>query len=263
MPAPIGARRMEAAHIRLNGGGVSYNPITALGSKLVAWWTADDLSSLTIVNTDRVSEWRDQVAGYAAVQAVNSQRPAYQATGFNGAPCVRPDGLDDFLNSSAAGLLAAIPSGSQPGDIWAVAEQTALTADTTIRCIASHGNNTAAADRRLRRNVTSGVNRANALVGDGSGLQSTTNSLVNLSSRHAMRLRTIATDARVDVDGVEGPTASMVPNTTNTAFCLFATPAGTTQYWDGAARDILLTNGTLTPTERADLEAWAMSRRRV
>lgn len=238
----------------LNTGG-GWSPLS-LGDDLLAWWTADRADLITLSGS-QVTHWLDVVAGYEVVQALGSSRPVYSATGFNGAPGLTFDSVDDYLHFNLTGQFPAAGNGSE---LWAVCQQAALAADTSARCVASYGDSNFTADRRLRRSVTGGVNRGQATVGTGAGTLTPTNTTVDLSSRHLIRAMFGAATTTVEVDGGGGASSAAVPSTTALQFAIGSIPNGLGQYWNGKVRDILVAK-PLSTEKAAALAAWALPRR--
>lgn len=91
------------------GGTPAFNPSTYGTTEL--WLKAD---SLSLADEDVVSSWTDMSGSNRhATQATFSKRPTYAATGLNGKPTVRFDGVDDWLQTVDFGL-------SFPIEIFAV-----------------------------------------------------------------------------------------------------------------------------------------------
>lgn len=199
-----------------------------LGASLLGAWDAERSDLITTIGA-AVSSFRDVVAGYDATQGIGAARPLYSATSFNGRPGLTFDGLDDELTYAGVG---GFPVGSAGGEIWALADQLALVADTGVRAFVSYGGVTGATSRSARRSVVAGVNRASAAVGDGSSLVVSNNTLIDLSGRHVLRVRTTPTNTFINVDGTEDPApSSVVPNTGSTRTRLGATtPTTATQF---------------------------------
>jgi hypothetical protein len=79
----------------------------ALMSNLVAWYDAQNTSSI-ILNGLTVSQWNDQSGhGYNAVQGTAAYQPTYNATGLNGYPALTFNGTNNYLQLS-------IPTGQFP-----------------------------------------------------------------------------------------------------------------------------------------------------
>lgn len=241
--------------------GVGANPKTILGSALIAWWTADDLASLTL-STAAVTEWRDQVAGYAAVPGVSSTRPVYASDSFNGAPSLFFDGVDDVLTCTDAALLAALPDGAEPGEILGIFEQLTTPPDSTVRYIASYGAGPSNARRIARANI-SGVNRGRAQVGTGAQSVTATGTVVDLSSRHVLRAIFGATEATVEVDEASPISVAGIPVTTNTRLRIGANDStSVANFLNGRIRDLVF-HAPVSSTVRAQLLQWALPRRRL
>lgn len=249
-------RPWEAATL-IKGGGVS--PITILGSDLLAWWTADR-SDLISLSGAAVTAWVDAVQGYAATQGISAARPLYSTSSFNGHPGITSDGVDDELTCADSALLTAIADGSEPGEMWSIADQTSLVADTTVRILFSYGNGLSVA-RRMTRVVTVGANRVAANIGTGSGNVAILNgSGVDFYGRHYVRLAVGSAESQIDIDAVAGAPTAAVPATTASRVRLFASDAGTAgSFFKGVGRDFLITR-PLTAAKRAKLEEWAASR---
>ncbi len=193
-----------------NTAGLSgWSPLQ-LGASLFAWWDAERADLITHVG-GAVSSWADVVAGLTVDQAVAGSKPTYSATSFNGRSGVTFDGTADELTRTTIGNL---PTGASPSWIISVVSQDALAADTTVRSAMMWGDiSTANGERRLRRNVVGGVNRALTDVGNGAAVVGSTNTSVDFSGRHIVIGKVSSTDVQTDVDGVAGPSAAVVPAT--------------------------------------------------
>lgn len=111
-----------------------YTPTTALGSDLYAYWEANDATTITQTGNE-VTEWRDKVAGLAAVPPSTGARPIYEPTGFRGtAPGVSFDGVDDCLQGSAA----TFPLGNTACELWVLASNNSAVGVSTT--VFSYGN---------------------------------------------------------------------------------------------------------------------------
>ncbi len=240
------------------GGGVS--PVTILGSSLLAWWTADRADLITLSGA-QVTSWKDVTHSYDAVQAVSGARPLYSATSFNGAPGLTYDGTDDELTCTNAALLAALPDGAEPSEMWGIAQQNALVADTGVRILISAGAATSTTRRGLERAVNTGINRLRLLTGTGGSSTTLIGTVSELGSRHVMRGRWSSTDHGVSVDDAAETAGAVVPATTLSRVRIGSvsntTPAN---FWSGPVRDVLAT-GPLSAAQIAALNAWALPRR--
>lgn len=240
----------------MGGVGRGYDPITALGDDLLAWWTADDAASLTLVGS-AVSAWRDQKNGYEVTQGVSSARPVYSATSFGGSPGLTFDGIDDVLNLESSPL----PSGSTAFWIWCVCQQDSLVADTNVRVAVSVGG-AAATVRRIQRGVVSGANRAQVVVGDGVSGQQTNETTIDLSSRHLLRADVGPTATELSIDASADVTLPVVPGTSTTRVNIGANTGTQTggNFWEGLNRDVAVTN-PLTTEQAAAFETYLLARR--
>lgn len=239
-----------------HGGATAYSPVDALGSDLVAYFEAERADLIS------AGSWRDVKAGYDATQATGTAQPAYSATAFGGGAVVTGDGVDDTLTCTDAGLLAALPSGANPGEIWVLCSQAALPADTTVRMIVDYGNG-ATTGRRIRRSVASSVNRASAQVGTGATTATATDSATDLSSRHVIRAQFTATDVIITVDGGTPVTSAGVSATTASRFRLFAGSSGSpVNFWEGGLAAALVTQ-PLSAAKADALQSYLLTRRKL
>lgn len=232
---------------------------TDLGASLLAFWDAERTDLITKDGSNLVSSWKDVVGGYDAVQAIGASKPLFSATGFNGRPCVIPDGIDDEM--TLAPVPAGIPTGANGCIIWALVDQTALPADATNRHIITWGLNSNT-NRYIARLVNSGANRGFAAAGNGTTGIVSINTSVDFSGRHLVSGRVSATDVQADVDGVAGSPSAVTPATGATRLRLLAASAGTAAgFWQGPANAIFITSPTLTAGQLASITAWANARK--
>jgi lysophospholipase L1-like esterase len=220
-----------------------------LGTDGLAWWDAGWGVSLS---GPSVTSWRDRIAGLAPAQATAGAQPTWAAADFNSGPSVTCDGVNDTLALTSG--FGPLPTGATPCWIWAVVEQSALVADTGSRTVVSWGGNVGppSTERRLRRTVVSGVNRAQMLVGTGAGASATINdTAIDLSGRRLILAKIGATSTTISVDAGAVSTSSAVPatGTTLTQMTLGSGPA--TQFWSGKIRDVLITRPLSTDKEAA------------
>jgi hypothetical protein len=118
---------------------------------------------------------------------------------------------------------AGIPIGATACEAWWLVDQQSLVADATGRIIGSWGGTTAATSRRLRRVVTTGVNRANMIDTNNTLAQAT----ADFSGRHVVRLIATGTTIDIEVDGVSAGGAAQVSAIGSTRLRFFADTAGT------------------------------------
>jgi hypothetical protein len=92
-----------------------WEPLTGLGSSLIAWWTAD----AGVVGSP-VSSWTDRKLGMA-VTATSGARPTLGT--INGKTALSFSG-SNYLKKSAP--LTGLPFGATPGELWTVMFRNAL-----------------------------------------------------------------------------------------------------------------------------------------
>lgn len=236
----------------------NYNPVIALGSDLIAYWDANRANLIT-QSGGPVSSWADIVAGYPAIQGTGSSRPIYSVTGFNGAPGVSFDGIDDTLISTAAGLLAAWPTGAS--ELWALAGNTALPADTSVRTAAAFGGATSSSQVAVRRAVLSGSNRGQGSAGNGAASVASTEATIDLSTRHVLRTVGTSSNVAIEVDGVMSVPAAVTP-ATGAVRVLMGALSGGANFWQGPIAAVLITK-PLSTTEANGLRSYLLSRRQL
>ena len=236
-------------------GGSAWSPL-ALGASLLGWWDAER-SDLITQSGGLVSSWKDVVARYDAVQTTGSQKPVYSASSFNARPGLTFDGVDDFLGLESV----PFPTGGSKGEIWALASQSALPADTGTRIFASYGGTNTTGSRRLQRVVSGGVNRARFILGDGVGGAATgSNNAVDLSGAHVLRAIADASGANVEVDGTSGVPAAVIQNTGTTRTRIGSDTGATAgNFFSGVFAALIVTN-VLTTTQSAQLLAYLKAR---
>jgi hypothetical protein len=235
---------------------IEWTPLL-LGSKLVAWWDAE--YGLTL-SSGQVSAWADRKAGYSAVQASSGSRPAWSATSFNGHAALTLDGTNDYLTCSDAALLAALPVGSSPVELWGVVDQAALPADTSNRIAVWYGNDSLQSLRVLRT-VTGGVNRASLNIGTGGGASPVPNTFVDFTGRHVIRGAIGTAAGQMDIDGNPSPQVAAVPSTGSKLLRIGANDVSSAAgaFWNGKIRDVVVTL-PLGPDELMAMNTWAAGR---
>jgi hypothetical protein len=226
----------------------SFSPLD-LGDDLLGWWDASTLAD------GAVASWADVVAGYTVTQATSGARPVKSATSFGGAPGVTFDGIDDHLTLESV----PFPAGADPSEIWAVTQQNALVADTSMRRVFGYGTGASAPARSLNRVVVSGVNRAQA---DSSGAIATEGT-VDFSSRHVLRQIIGASEVNLQVDDVAASAAAGASSTATTRTRMGANTSGTAgSFWHGIHRHVLVT-APLSTEQATQLQTWALAQRMV
>jgi hypothetical protein len=90
---------------------------------LVAWYDAQNTSSI-VVNGSTVSQWNDQSGhGYNATQGTAANQPTYNATGLNGYPAL-------MFNGSSQYLASGVPAGAFSSAIFAASVLTMVPGST-------------------------------------------------------------------------------------------------------------------------------------
>jgi hypothetical protein len=200
-------------------GAYPLGPVSTL-----AWWRADDPDMMTL-SGGKVTQWFDQINGYAMVQGTDARRPVFSATSFNGSPGIT------FSSSAQTWLEMASspwPVNDAQSMVFVVCDQLTPASTATVKTIFAYGN-TAFTQRKVQRLVRGGANRAAADVGNTfstypiyegtqnfSGRQAVTaffgdaNSTVALGKEFAgvnsLAMRTSAGRTRIGADALAVPT---------------------------------------------------------
>lgn len=258
--------------MREQAGGNPYNPLAVLGTDLIAWWDADSsywgANGNMTLEVDRVTSWKDIVAGYDATQSSGSSaRPTFSATGFNGGPGVSFDGSDDVLTSTTAGLLAVLPVAANASELWVLIQQDALPADATARYAVTYGNTALNNSRAIGRFVSAGVNRGRGNVGDNTSALSRIGTIVDLSTRHVERwqIQAPAGTSVLTIDGIAEGSVAADPTLAATVSRLRLGASANTSanaFWQGQAVAVLVTK-PLSSGNAAALQSWLLGRRRL
>lgn len=219
---------------------------TDLGGSLKAWWSADDhgTASMTDDGGGLISAWVDRVAGISMAAAA-AERPTWSAAALNGKPGLTFDGVANcFANTS----FAALPTGANASEIWAVVD---YTGGGSARAIFTYGGISAGQLRRLNSTgagfyqvgdaTTTLIDTAVAAAGIRvvGGIFTG----ANLEGRVAGRDFNPASTALVPATGT---TRARIGASNNTAASLF---------WQGVIRHVLVT-GALTGGERLKMEGY-------
>lgn len=229
-------------------------PQEILGSKLVGFVDAEDSTKITN-NAGAVEAYADIISAASYAQATAGFRPAIATNAITGRQIFRFDGADDRLEYT--GIPTGIPTGANPGEIIAIVTQSALAADTSARAVVAWGGNSALTARRIDRAVSVGVNRCQAIVGNGAAGITIVDPSVDFSGNHLARCVIEATTSRLDVDGIAGTATAVVPSTSTSRFRIGASNNGTAnQFWHGDMSVLLFTNAILTAEEFNALAVW-------
>ena len=216
------------------------SPLVYLGSALLAAFDAERADTL-MLSGNLIDAWRDLVSGQAPSQSVGGSKPALSATGFNGRPEAAFDGGDDYL--SLVGV-ANLPTGAAPCEIWALVRCTGDPASTSARNVIAWGNDTNTS-RRLRRTVSGGVNRAQAVVGTSGAPSIPANLSVDFTGIRLVRLIIDGSTVGVQVDENLANPVAAIPMTGN-AFLRIGSQEGSGPggYWQGGINSIWVIDPT-------------------
>lgn len=237
----------------------SYNPVTELGSDLIAYWDANR-GDLITSEANAISAWVDVVGGFSLAQGTADYKPLYSPTSFNNTPGITGDGVDDYLTCTDAGLLAALPTGANPSEIWVLFSQAALPADTTERFAVAYGGTSLITGRAISRIVTSGTNRTRSRTGNGAASTNISDTVVDLSGAHVVRQVVGATSTSLYIDGGSAVTASVVPSTTASRLRAFSSSASAPTGYGQCTIAAILVTLPLSPSKASGLQAYLGSR---
>lgn len=212
---------------------------TITGTDLIAYWDAnrgDLIRSISSV----LNSWTDIVGGYVLSVADGPTSPGYSPTAFNGAPCLTFSNAQ-YMTTTDANLMAALPSGANPCEIWIVCSQEADPADTTERYAVGYAGSSVVTGRAISRVVTTGVNNARGRTGIGASATSVTDT-GDFTGIHVIRHIVGATTSSISVDSNTAVSAAAVPATTNTRLRVGSIPAaGASNNWQGKIAAVIIT----------------------
>lgn len=226
------------------------------------FFDAENLAGIT-QSGGVVSAWASMASDGAVLsQASVSQRPAYNATGLNGRPCVTGDGADDTLRNSA--LTGLWPATSVPSVIRGVVSQPTAASTTGFRYIFGYGNTggSTVRARLLYRTVDTGVNRFVADAGTSGANVASVNASVDFTGVHSVLGNFGSTAIQANVDGIAGPSVAAVPATISLQGALFARPTDTASNFSAVSINHLGSYpATLTADELTSLDRWEAARK--
>lgn len=245
----------------LTPSAMNYDPVTALGSDLIEYWDANRADTI-LATTDStyinaVSSWLGLVNGSNLAQSTPNLKPTYDPTGFGGNPCVKFDGIRQWMGCTDAALMALLPKGAEPCELWALVTQDALATDATTRHVFGYADSSVINGRSIARVVVSSVNRGRAYAGTGSAATTATDGSVDLSGIHVMRGIIGATQTSIEIDGGAQTNAAVVPNSsTPTRVIVGSIPAlAASNWWQGSVAALLITK-PLSTQKAADLHKY-------
>lgn len=218
-----------------------YDPIQELGADLLAFWDSEDAATITLTTTNKVFAWADRIGGYSPTQATDAARPVYNATGFNGRPCLSFAGAQEL---TLTGVPAAIPTGADECEIWYLGSQDQSPTATNLIVPFAYGNGSSTgAYRQLGRVGSSGFNRARVYSGTGSALITASGSSSDMSGKVVLRGRILATETIAELNGrQDGQVAGTLGGTGTTRLRFGAQASGTPSgFYVGTFNKLLIT----------------------
>lgn len=190
--------------------------------------------------------------GDPGVDVLVNGAPAY---GF-GRPGLVLDGSDDFLGLDGA---LPYPIGDAPSEIWVLADQQALTADTTTR--GAFGYSAASgtsAGRSLRRQISATIPRGFMGVGDGVTVTTVQSNALVLEGKHIMRGTAGGGLRGIDVDATGLVTGATVA-ATGADRLRIGSLTSAANFWQGVINAAFVT-GPLDATQAGLLTAYLKAR---
>lgn len=213
----------------------------SLGSALVAWWHAEDLSDGAVVT------WTDRINSLAPTMATGTNQAVKAAASFNSAyPGVTFDGVNDHYQSTT---LTGLPTSSTPGEIWVIAQAVTSGAATAAFSYGDTGPN----GRQCRKTAT--TDRPNA----GNGTSSSISADGSFAVAGVFGGWFEGTNIGGSWNGVDFTTATGAASlsTTATRVRIGANPNSTAgSFWGGVINQIFVTT-LLQPADRERMQGWA------
>jgi hypothetical protein len=217
-----------------------------LGAKRLGHFSGEAATSLTL-SSAAVASWTCLASGLVVSPGAAGTRPTYDAAN----KAVVFDGTDDFLAANSNPFLAAAAA----GEVFAVAGQSALPADTTSRALVWMGNASSLnTSRVVDRTVASATNRVRARTGTGASNVSVTDVGSDLSGKHRIGVRWSATTTFAALDNGAEASGAAVPSTDTARVVIGAYGSAGANFWQGAVYEIIIA-APLTTGERAALHA--------
>jgi hypothetical protein len=237
------------------GSFTNSGPVTALGSALKVWLTADDhgTARMTDDGAGLISSWTSKDGSALTVTATLTARPTWSASGItsptgNNVAALTFDGVANCLVSTT---LTNVPTGSTARHIFALVRQDDLA--TSSLAIIKYGVG-AATSCSLQKNGTTFPTLA---VSDGT--TTTATSRPEFYGVHACKSFWGSTTQQATFDGlpkVSGTIAALSTGTTRLRVGA-GIAASAANFYVGAIRHIFITT-TLTALQEMQLEAWML-----
>lgn len=226
------------------GGSSAWSPLL-LGSKLAAWWNADDVAG---ADASSATTWTDKKGSLALTEATTP--PVVSASGVNGFRGISFNGTTQFLTGVTTGL----PTGATAGRILTLGK---FTTGVTM-CTLGYGNGTASQQRKI-------VIAANGTpqASDGTASVSGTSGSVANNSVHLIEGSWpggTVMNGYLDATAFSGNPATISTLATSTTRTRLGSASGTsaTQFLNGILRHAFVILDTLTADELDRLRAWAL-----
>lgn len=231
--------------LRLRAGPrVGFHPLD-IGQDLLAFW--DGRYGVTS-SGGSVSSWKDAF-GFDCVQATEANKPTLSGAWLYG------DGLSKEL--TGAPVPSRIPVDAVASWAWYVVDQRTPATSTTETVLGGWGGSATSNARRLTRPVVGGVNRA----GFRCGGTLARNDFVDFSSKRTVVLKASGTMAQVDVDGIPGTPAAVVPSTGALRLRFFASTLTGANTWSDCGFTAAFVTPPVNAATEARLLAWCNERR--
>lgn len=239
----------------------NFDPVSYLGTDLIEFWDAsraDTIFALTDATyTNAVHSWTGIKTGANLAQSTPNLKPWYDPTGLSGSPCLTFNGTSQYLKCTDAALMALLPSGTDPCEIWALCSQDMAATDATTRHVAGYANSSLSNGRSISRLAVSSVNRARAYTGTGASAGVATDTHVDLSGVHVLRGIFGPTQTSIQVDGEALATATVTPATSTPAlFMVGSIPALAASNWWGGKIGAVMVTKPLTSQQATDLHSY-------
>jgi hypothetical protein len=226
---------------------------TWLGTDLKAWFDAEVSANIT-QSAGKVSSWACSTSGCVVSQATGAFQPSISATGFKGTrPGVVFDGVGDIL--LAANAPASFPVGSDPSEMWVLAENT--DAASSIERTAFHIGTPGGSGRSIRAGSTGGFGIAYA--GNGGGFNAATTPNGTAVGVHVLRARFTASSTFLSSDNGSEASVANALNTNGVWVGIGNLQNASTLCWQGGINTVILT-GPLDSTKAGLLMAYLKSR---
>lgn len=234
-----------------------FSPL-ALGDKLVAWWDAEEYASLTLAS-GLVTTWAPKIGAGNYTQATTTNKPAYDATGFNGRPCVTFDGVDNFM-AQASGV-GPFPTGASiDHEIFILEQNDTADADTAGDIFFTFGGATQATCVRMSRAVSGGNMRRTFSVGSGAAGVVATETTVARAVPHLFSARIYAGGAAMAVDKRAEQVISVAHSISSSRARLGSSEATSPGSYANTRLNSIILTTALTAAERAAMKDWGCAR---